>query len=526
MKKRIFIPLILLLLFVLVACGGEAPTLEDISDTAQNAVENVVDTVEDELADTTEEEAEPTAEAVEEMSESMAECNLDAMELTPGYDATLHLINNTGETLSFSWLDTNLDPPALSDRGEIANGETFEQVTFVGHVFVANNADGSPIFEYVVTDAEKQCAVIESTQPIELTTVDTTEGPTGEDFDVDPTQPIEVTDSKGTQVSVDAGGFKDEDGNPPAGDVNVNVFTDALADEGGEAETSAECEVLTVWSYNEETGLWEEEGSAPIQDDRCVEPVGAVAVDVTDDAGNNYDLAEGQTAEVSTPCEPKPDEVLTVWSYDEETGLWVEEGAVVVQEGETCSAEVSDPSNVVFGITDEETPSAPTTTETTNEAGEVELTLASTALIAGDVVAFEGSGTEYIVATGDYFAYLTTEYRGGNSRFGINNGDVAPLIIIANSGISFQATILAGAVAESGNAQAAAQTLDTPSGYIVDSPFRVTSIGSVNQSLQEGDFIEVLLSDANSNEPPYTVNIYRGESRELVSTFTVDKASE
>ncbi len=59
---------------------------------------------------------------------------------------------------------------------------------------MANNADGMPVFEYVVTDVEKQCVVIESTEPIELTPVETPEEPTGEIFKVDPTQPLEVAD--------------------------------------------------------------------------------------------------------------------------------------------------------------------------------------------------------------------------------------------------------------------------------------------------------------------------------------------
>ncbi len=58
--------------------------------------------------------------------------------------------------------------------------------------------------------------------------------------------------------------------------MNMTVFTDNVADESGNMEESASCDepVLPVWSYNEETGLWEEEGTAPIEGDRCVESVG------------------------------------------------------------------------------------------------------------------------------------------------------------------------------------------------------------------------------------------------------------
>ena len=43
MQKKIFIPLIMLLMFVLVACGGETPTLEDVADVAQDGLDAAQD---------------------------------------------------------------------------------------------------------------------------------------------------------------------------------------------------------------------------------------------------------------------------------------------------------------------------------------------------------------------------------------------------------------------------------------------------------------------------------------------------
>lgn len=214
----------------------------------------------------------------------------------------------------------------------------------------------------------------------DLLTIET-DSPEGATFEVNPTQPVAVGGSNGTQVSVNANGFEDENGNPPAGDVTINLFTEGVADEGDAAEASEACgEALTVWSYNEMTGLWEEVGAVPTESNACVKPVGNVAVDVSDDAGNDFGLAEGETAEVSIPCEPKPDEVLTVWSYDEATGLWVEEPSVVVEAGETCTAEVSDPSNVVFGTVEAEAASGAMEGQVVNATNNQPLTTAQVCL--------------------------------------------------------------------------------------------------------------------------------------------------
>lgn len=218
-------------------------------------------------------------------------------------------------------------------------------------------------------DSEGETEVVEPTEePTEEPTPEPTEepieGPTGETFDGDPTQPIAVADENGTEVSIEANTLVDENGNPPAGEVEVNVYTPDPVEEAEAAacEEPDAPEVLTVWSYDVTTGLWVEEGQSSFdqetgsygpaeetatQETTCDDSVASVSTKVTDEAGNEYGLAEGETAEVSAPCQPQPDEILTVWSYDETTGLWIEEGVASVED-ETCTAEVSNLSNVNF----------------------------------------------------------------------------------------------------------------------------------------------------------------------------------
>lgn len=515
--KKLFLPIMLVLILALVACGDTSGLVE----SAQNVAEDVVESVNDELSGTGQEDG------------AMAECDLDAMELVAGYDATLHLVNKTGETLSFSWLDINQDPAVLSDRGQVENEGTFVQGTTPGHVFVANNADGMPVFEYVVTADQKQCVLIESTEPVELTSVPTeapAAGPTGETVTVDPTQPIEVTDTNGTQISFSDDPFTDENGNPPAGDVQVNTYTQDAADEGSEAEGSSNCEepgtsdVLTVWSYNPETGLWEEEGNAPTQDGGCVDSLGTVSVDVSDDAGNQYDLADGATAEVSIPCEPAPDEVLTVWSYDENTGLWVEEGPVVL-EGERCSADVSDVSNVNFVATPAEVTETPTEVPEGVSPDWVELqddTLQDPVFLTGmlldDSTVTETQG-QATLATGHIFAYRNFPYYRDHPLLGITNGMNGWALVVSNSTI--EDMIFAPTAKESQTAagSAALQNLIT---LTANTTLVIRDIGETNNPVKQGDIVEISYGAAGNMSLPYILTIYRPDTNEILAVFELN----
>lgn len=70
MKKR-FLPLILLMILALAACGGE---LDTVVESAQNIAADVADSVNDELSGTdAENTAEPTAAPAEEVVEEVVE---------------------------------------------------------------------------------------------------------------------------------------------------------------------------------------------------------------------------------------------------------------------------------------------------------------------------------------------------------------------------------------------------------------------------------------------------------------------
>lgn len=447
----------------------------------------------------------------------------------------------------------------------------------------------------------------ENAEPTEAPTKEPTEepmeGPTGETFDVDPTQPIEVVDSSGTQIKFGDDPFEDENGNPPAGDVNVNVFTA----EGAEAEGSSDCEepgtteALTVWSYNPETGLWVEENPAPIADDRCVEPVGTVSVEVSDDDGNEYGLAEGETAEVSVPCAPTPDEVLTVWSYDEETGLWVEEDTVVAQEGNTCSAEVSDLSGsvafaseplvegtvegtivdlntgeaifdaevcvlstLVCAYTDaagfyslpnvstgEQTISVGnigyiSTEETVTVTGGETLTqdfaltaevaegvspdwvelqedtlqdpVFLTGMLLDDRTVTESQG-QATLATGHIFAYRNFPYYKDHPLLGITSGMNGWALVISNN--TNEDMIFAPTAKESQTAAGSA-ALQNLIALTANTVLVIRDIGETNNPVKQGDIVEISYGSAGNMSLPYILTIYRPETGEILATFELN----
>lgn len=377
--KKLFLSILIILLFALAACGGGAQeaaqgALESAQDAAQEGLDAAQDAAQEGLEtaqDAAQEGLETAQDAIEDAtngdSESMEEgaagddvalCDTDNIPQATQADVMLRFVNNTDGDVEIIWRDLRRSTPVLTQYTVLAAGETHDQQTFVGHEWIAEDQAGNGVVEYTATADNTQCLIVETADmavvPVDEEAVET--------FVVDPTEPIEVEDNDGTQVSIEANTLVDENGNPPAGDVSVNVHTPDPMDE---AEAAAVCEepALIVWSYNEETGLWEEEGAAPVEGNSCVESVGAVAVDVTDEGGNDLDLGEGKTAEVTIPCEPEPEVVLstasyTVWSYDVETGLWIEEPfeVEVKEEEKTCTADVSNPSNVVFGTKEAEAP--------------------------------------------------------------------------------------------------------------------------------------------------------------------------
>ncbi|MEZ4595106.1 MAG: carboxypeptidase regulatory-like domain-containing protein, partial [Chloroflexota bacterium] len=123
-----------------------------------------------------------------------------------------------------------------------------------------------------------------------------------------------------TQISIGANQLEDADGNEPTGDVTLSMYTYDLTQEEMVGDMS---------------GI-NDEGQ-----EVAMESAGAFYASFEDEAGNELNVKDGETVEVSVPAvEERPNEVLTVWSYDPETGLWVEEGVATLEDGRYV-AEVS-----------------------------------------------------------------------------------------------------------------------------------------------------------------------------------------
>ena len=135
-----------------------------------------------------------------------------------------------------------------------------------------------------------------------------------ETFTIDPTRPVAVVDEAGTQISLPAGALVDAQGNPPAGPVTMQVHTFNPVTEGMVGDMAAS-----------------NDGGEPV----ILDSVGAVSVDFVDEAGTEYGLASGNTAQISLQVAPEIDYsgAIPMWHYDMDTGLWIEEGVGMVQNG-------------------------------------------------------------------------------------------------------------------------------------------------------------------------------------------------
>lgn len=287
-KKLIFI---VLLLLALAACGGD---VNSVVESAQNIAEDVADSVNDELSGTdTESTPEPTEEPAEEVVEEVVE------EPAAGPSDRW-----AGSTLS-------TDMAAVGNAAVSING-------------VEGQSDANGNFELYVPRAEDGRYVINATldgylpvsqihigSAMEMLTL---EFQPVETVTFDPTVGVEAEDSSGTQISIGANQLEDADGNEPTGDVTLSMYTYDLTQE----------EMVGDMSGVNDQG-----------EDVAMESAGAFYASFEDEAGTELNLKDGETAEISIPAtvEERPNEVLTVWSYDPETGLWVEEGVATLEDG-------------------------------------------------------------------------------------------------------------------------------------------------------------------------------------------------
>ncbi|MBK9050552.1 MAG: carboxypeptidase regulatory-like domain-containing protein [Chloroflexi bacterium] len=287
-KNLIFIVLLLFALLALVACGGTVDPAA-IATQAADVVSDVQETVAgegetDQPAPTTESTDQPVSDAPSDRWAG----NAAATDMSALGAVTISINGVTAQSDANGAFE--LSVPRADDSRYVIN---------------ADKEGYLPISQIHIGSAMESLTL--EFQPVET-------------FTINPADGVAVEDSRGTQIDIAPNQLVDENGNPPAGDVSLNMYTYDLENE----------EMVGDMSGTNSDG-------EPVY----MESEGAFYAEFTDEGGTEYNLADGATAEISIPCEPRPDEVLTVWSYDANTGLWVEEGTATIEGDGSCSAEVS-----------------------------------------------------------------------------------------------------------------------------------------------------------------------------------------
>ncbi|MCG8420012.1 MAG: carboxypeptidase regulatory-like domain-containing protein [Proteobacteria bacterium] len=132
---------------------------------------------------------------------------------------------------------------------------------------------------------------------------------------IDPSEPVEVQDSHGSRLTLAANALVDANGDRPTGPVAVHVHS---YDPSHESMIGGTMEAI------------DSSGQAV-----ALESIGAISVEFVDAAGNHYQLAPGQSAQISVPVPAGLDYTgpVPMWYYDSEQGRWIEEGVGAVEDG-------------------------------------------------------------------------------------------------------------------------------------------------------------------------------------------------
>jgi hypothetical protein len=133
-------------------------------------------------------------------------------------------------------------------------------------------------------------------------------------FNINPTQNIDVTDSRGTRLTIPAGSLVDAQGRPAPASLQLQLYTYDLRNEQMVGDMSG----VDV-------------NGQPV----VLQSIGAFSAEFRDANGVLYNLAAGRTASISLRADPANTFSGTVplWWYDQARGLWVEEGAGTVVDG-------------------------------------------------------------------------------------------------------------------------------------------------------------------------------------------------
>ena len=141
-------------------------------------------------------------------------------------------------------------------------------------------------------------------------------------FDIQPDQPIEVEDERGTRISMPAGGLiRQADGSPAKEPLTLDLHTYDLRNEQMVGDMAG------INVAGETVGLISS---------------GAFEAKFRDAEGELYNLAPGVMARISVPVPDVPDapDWMPLWYYSLEKGVWIEDGKAV-REDDRYSGEVS-----------------------------------------------------------------------------------------------------------------------------------------------------------------------------------------
>ncbi len=292
--KKLFLPLAIILLLALVACGDTEGLVDQAGQAATRLAEEgsgAVATAAAVATDVADGPDDPAPEDTAEPEPGPMDRWAGTVTMLDGGDASGVTVNIGGaETQSDTSGNFELSVPHAQDGRYVINAEK-EGYLPISQLHIGSNLENLNL-EF---------------KPVET-------------FTFDAADPVDATDSMGTQIQMDGNQLVDEDGNPAEGEVTLSIYTYDLEQEEMVGDMSA---------LNSDGDLV------------SMESEGAFFAEFSDEEGNELNLADGAEAEISIPCEPNPNDTLTVWSYNEETGLWEEEPPVVTLDENGCSANVS-----------------------------------------------------------------------------------------------------------------------------------------------------------------------------------------
>lgn len=209
----------------------------------------------------------------------------------------------------------------LSDKGGVIR---LQGIITVNGVRKGANADGT--FEIYVPTATRYvidatyngyvpASIIHTGEPLEFMDLRLTKA---EIFTINPTQAINVTDSRGTRISIPAGSLVDAQGRPAPSSIQLQLYTYDLRNEQMVGDMSA----IDV-------------NGNPVM----LQSIGAFSAEFRDTSGVLYNLASGRAASISLRADPgnSYSGSVPLWWYDQSRGLWVEEGAGTVSNGEASA---------------------------------------------------------------------------------------------------------------------------------------------------------------------------------------------